>query len=203
MVITMLETFPGASDISKCQQQSGKCFIDSKYQSKEKICWLYAFDFKNGPNLVTNKWVTIRSLKVLLNRSEKISGSNSYHQSNIFRGVEITIRKCRVTSLIGQFLRPHLPKVRVDGVVFEPSFGENSVTIAAPFLKSANSCKIFKSFTVRETGNSPSYRLMWHFSLKHKTFSEVKVKEMREIKLDFYVVIWLTILLGDPDIICQ
>lgn len=103
----------------------------------------------------------------------------SYHQSNIFRGVEISIGKCRVTSLIGQFLRPHLPVVRVEGIVFESSFGENSIAIAAPLLKSANSCKIFKSSQLDRKFAFISINVTLFFR-EHKTFfSKVKVKEMR------------------------
>ena len=72
-----------------------------------------------------------------------------------------------------------MPKVRVDGVVFEPSFGENSVTIAAPFLKSANSCKIFKSSQLDRKFAFISINVTLFFR-EHKTFfSKVKVKEMR------------------------
>ena len=73
-----------------------------------------------------------------------------------------------------------MPKVRVDGVVFEPSFGENSIAIAAPLLKSANSCKIFKSSQLDRKFAFISINVTLFFREEHKTFfNKVKVKEMR------------------------
>ena len=66
----------------------------------------------------------------------------TYHQSDMVGGiVEISIGKCRIASLIFEFLGPDLPVVGVEGVVREAPLWKNPVAVSAPLLKSANSCK--------------------------------------------------------------